>query len=239
VIERGLVVAGRVIPGTEWCIRDSSAWFRPGGLGTRERALVVNVLGGHWTAGEAGTGTYDDDGPRVYRVMRARTRDDGTPLDVGIHFVIGACDELATFAGIWQLADPGLVATVHVGDRAINKRSIGVEVVSAGMPGPLDTRHRQRTTVPLLGRIRTVLQFFPGQLGTWVRLAETLANLDGHAGISIPRRVPSFGASRRFSRGEARAWRGAMEHVHVPTTTKIDAAGLLVDALADAGWSRS
>jgi hypothetical protein len=238
VIERGLVIAGRVIPGTEWCLRDPSAWFKPGSLGTRERDPVVNVLAGHWTAGEAGTGSYDDDGPRVFRVMRSRLRTDGTPMDVGVHFVIGACPEDVTFANVWQLADPGLVACVHVGDRSMNKRSIGVEVVSAGLPGPLDTRHRPRTTVALLGRIRSVLRFYDGQLASWVRLANTLAALDGDAGISIPRTVPSTGASARFSRVSMRTWQGAMEHLHVRSTQKVDAAGLLIDALSDAGWDR-
>jgi hypothetical protein len=239
MIERGLVIAGRVIPGTEWCIRDSSAWFKPGTLGTRERDPLINVLGGHWTAGEAGTGSYDDDGLRVYRVMRSRLRTDGTPMDVGIHFVVGACADADPFAQVWQLADPGLVACVHVGDRAINKRSIGVEVVSAGLPGPLNQRNRPTTIVALLGRMKTVLRFYPGQVAAWVRLAEALAALDGTAGISIPRRVPAFGASRRLSRTEARRWAGGLEHLHIPSTTKIDAAGLLVEPLADAGWERA
>ena len=236
-VERGLVIAGRVIPGTEWCLRDDTAWIGIGERGTRQRAATVDVLVGHWTAGEGGVHSYDDDGPRVYRAMRSRKRADGSPMDVGVHFVIGACPDDAEHAQVWQLADPGLVACVHVGDRGINRRSIGVEVVSAGLPGPLDVRHRPRVTVPLLGRVRTVLAFYPGQLRSWVRLAETLAALDGQGGIAIPRQVPSHGASARLSRVAARRWAGALEHLHV-SDRKIDAAGLLVGALADAGWAR-
>jgi hypothetical protein len=89
------------------------------------------------------------------------------------------------------------------------------------------------------GRVRTVLAFYPGQVRAWVRLADTLVILAGRGGVRIPPRVPSYGASARFGRVAARRWAGAMEHLHVPRTTKIDAAGLLVDALASAGWARA
>ena len=239
-VARGLVIADEIVPGTERILRDPSAWFAPDDHGCRARAELVDVLGGHWTAGEAGIGSYDDDGPRVVRGMRARTKDDGvTPLDVSIHFVIGACADDAEQATIWQTADPGLTACCHIGDRRIGRRSVGVEVVSAGMPGRLDLRGRPRATVPLLGRVRTVLRFYPGQLRAWLWLAETLAALDGRGGIRIPRRVPAFGASRRMTIREARGYAGALEHLHAPRTTKSDAGGLLVDALAGIGWERT
>lgn len=242
--ERGLLIAGEVIPGTDWVRRDPRYWWTSG-RGTRPRARVVDLLVGHWTAGEAGTRDpdgaaplteYDDDGPRVVRVMRSRKRN-GRPLNVGIHFVIGACDPSESYAPIWQTADPGEVATVHLGTGTLNARSIGVEVVSAGLPGPLDHRSRPRVRVPLLGRQQEVLAFFPGQLRTWVALAEAVARLEGRAGVHLPRRVPSFGAERRFSAAEARGYAGAMEHLHSPRTRKIDAGGLLVAALRDAGWA--
>lgn len=240
-VSRGLVIADELVPGTERILRDSDAWFAPDDHGCRPRAELITVLGGHWTAGEAGLGSYDDDGPRVVRGMRARTKEDGvTPLDVSIHFVIGASaeDEDAE-ALIWQTSDPGLNACCHIGDRVIGRKSIGVEVVSAGMPGRLDLRGRPRVAVPLLGRVRTVLRFFPGQLRAWVWLAETLASLDGRGGIAIPRHVPVFGASRRMTRREARRYAGALEHLHAPHTTKMDAGGLLCGALIDAGWERA
>lgn len=232
----GLVIAGELVPGTDWIRRDPSAWWARGDRGTRRREPRVDLLVGHWTGGEATLRSYDDDGPHVVRAMKARKRRDGTPLKVGIHFVIGACEDDAPIAPVWQTADPGEVATVHLGRGWLNARSIGVEVVSAGMPGRTDVRDRPRLHVPLLGAIRTVLAFYPGQLAAWVRLAETLAALDGRAGIAIPRHVPEPLGSRRLTVREARRWRGAMEHLHAPRTRKTDAGGLLVDALLDAGW---
>lgn len=244
--ERGLVIAGEVVPATEWIRRDPAHWWSSG-RGTRRRAETVDLLVGHWTAGEAGTRdhdgdgpltAYDDDGPRVVRVMRGRKNGrTGAPLNVGIHFVIGACDPASDFAPIWQTADPGLTATVHLGSGWINARSIGVEVVSAGLPGPADVRRRPRARVPLLGREVEVLRFYRGQIATWVALAELLAALDGERGIRIPRVVPAFGADRRFTAEELRGYAGAMEHLHAPGTRKIDAGGTLIAALAAAGWA--
>jgi hypothetical protein len=248
MIEHGLIIAGELVPNTSWIRRDPAHWFESG-RGTRRRDERVDLLVGHWTGGEAGLfdpdgrrgplEQYDDDGPFIVRVMRDRKRADGTPMNVGIAFVIGACHELAEEAPVWQTADPGKVATVHLGTGHLNARSIGVEVVSAGMPGPTDRRSRPRTKVPLVGKMREVLRFYPGQLRAWLRLAETLASLDGRAGISIPRRVPAFGASRRLSRAESRRWAGATEHLHMPATQKLDAGGMLVDALANVGWERA
>jgi hypothetical protein len=237
-LSRGLVVAGDIVPGTDWILRDAEHFFTPGKLGTRPRAAFTDLLIGHWTAGEAGAKRYDDDGPHVVRVMRARKRTDGSALNVGIHFVIGACEPDALYAPVWQTADPGLCATTHVGRPEVNKRSIGVEVVSAGMPGKLDLRSRPLVRTSILGRTRNVLAFFPGQLRAWTRLAEMLASLDGREGIAIPRVVPAFGASRRFAHAEIGRYSGALEHLHVPGTSKIDAGGLLIGALADAGWER-
>lgn len=233
----GLLVAGEVVPGTEWVRRDPDAWWSPGERGTRKRAKVVDLLCGHWTGGEATTRSYDDDGPAVVRGMKARRRADGSPLNVGIAFVIGACGAEDDFAPVWQTADPGRIATVHVGRGDVNARSIGVEVVSAGMPGKFDVRDRPRARVELLGKVRDVLRFYPGQVRTWARLAGALASLEGHAGIAIPRRVPGFLGGRRMALRELRRWSGVIEHLHVPGTTKTDAAGMLCHALADAGWA--
>lgn len=232
---RGLLIADELVDGADWIRRDPDAWWDVGERGTRKRADVVDQLVGHWTGGEATTRSYDDDGPRVVHGMKARTRD-GRPLNVGIAFVIGACGADDLEAPVWQTADPGRVATVHVGRGEVNARSIGVEVVSAGMPGRTDVRERPRVRVPLLGKITEVLRFYPGQLRAWRRLAETLASLDGRGGIRIPRHVPERLGARRLTLREIRRWQGALEHLHVPGTTKRDAGGLLVDALLDAGW---
>lgn len=241
----GIVVANELVAGTDWCLRDPLAWWSRG-LGTRQRAKVVDLHLGHWTAGEAGTfdpdgpeplTVYDDDGPRVVRGMRARiNKATGRPLNAGVHFVIGACDPAALYAPVWQTADFGLIATVSVGRGDVNARAIATEVVSAGLPGRGDVRARPRSRVELLGATREVLAFYPGQIRSWVRLSETLASIRS-AGIAIPRRVPPFGASRRFEVREMAAYAGGLEHLHVPGTTKIDAGGLLTDALFEAGWS--
>lgn len=237
MIDRGLLIADELVDGTDWIRRDPSAWWDVGERGTRARAAVVDQLVGHWTGGEATTRSYDDDGPHVVRAMKSRINPrTSKPLNVGIHFVIGACAADDPIAPVWQTADPGRVATVHVGRGEVNARSIGVEVVSAGMPGRTDVRERPRVRVPLLGKITEVLRFYPGQLRAWRRLAETLASLDGRGGIRIPRHVPEPLGARRLTLREIRRWQGALEHLHVPGTTKRDAAGMLVDALLDAGW---
>lgn len=219
MIERGLLVAGQVVPDTEWVRRDSRAMWRAGDRGVRPRASTVDVLVGHWTAGPPRTG--EDAGRRVFEAMRSRKRPDGSPLDVGVHFAIG-WDGLAH-----QLADLAL-ATVHVGVGAVNARSIGVEccwpgtVRQARALGAPATPQRvvvgsQRADVALPS---------PELVAAWVRLAELLASLGG---LAIPRQVPR--SSARLTPAQQRRWKGAQEHCHVPNSTKLDAAGLLVGAL--------
>ena len=241
IVERGLVVAGYTVPGTEWCLRDEEAWWSPGDRGTRKRATVRDCLLGHWTGGEAGVARYDDDGPFVVRGMRARG------LTVGIEFVIGACSHEDEFARTWQCADPGLTATVHVGIGEINARAIGVEVVSCGLAKSMHPA-RLRQTIPCTVRGGRVVAagFMPGQLRSWVRLAEALSDpASDHlraAGIAIPRVVPTttggkpMAEVRHLSRSELRRYAGAIEHCVVFGTTKLDAGGMLLAELAARGW---
>jgi hypothetical protein len=235
-LSRGLRLDDEIVPGTDWILRDSSAWWVPGERGTRPRAAFRDLLCGHWTAGEATTRRYDDDGPAVVRGMKARKRPDGSPMQVGVEFVIGACEPDAEHAPIWQVADPALTAMVHVGRSVINARAIGVEVVSAGLPGRTDARHRPHVAHEVHGRLIEQLAFYPGQLATWVRLAETLAALEGRHGIAIPRRVPAE-LARALSLRELRAHSGAIEHLSVPPHRKVDAGTQLLRALVDAGWA--
>lgn len=251
-METGFIVNGVVVPGTEWVRRDPRYFFGPGDRGARPRDPVIDLAVNHWTAGEAGARDpdgagplteFDDDGARVVSVMRGRFKD-GRPLHVGITFVVGACGPDDEYAPVFQTADPGVIACVHVGKSWINSRSIGTEFVSAGVPGPTDIRKRPQVTVPFLGfKTKTVLGFYPGQIRSGVRLMDLLTRDDLPGGIRIPRRVPGVsGASRRvfahrrFTVQEARRWRGIMEHYLVPGTTKSDAAGLTLEALADAGY---
>lgn len=225
----GLLIADELVEGTDWIRRDPSAWWAPRERGTRARAYTTDMLVGHWTAGHART---VEAGPRVVRSMKARRRPDGTPLVVGIHFVIGWDGK------VWQTADL-TTATVHVGRGPTNARSVGVECCWPGTARQADRLgvpgNVERVTVTVAGRPVDVLLPSPALLAAWVRLAETLAALDGRGGVRIPRRVPEP-LTGRLSGAQARRWQGALEHLHVPGTTKIDAAGLLVGALLDAGW---
>jgi hypothetical protein len=151
--------------------------------------------------------------------MKARKREDGTPLDVGIHFVI-SWDGM-----VFQTCDLD-TATVHVGSRLVNRSSIGVECCWPGT-------YRQARLLGVEGHELPggFLRPSEAMLASWVRLAETLAR---HT--QIPRQVPL--TKRQFGRNENIGYRGAMEHWHVPGTTKIDAGGLLMQALSSAGWPR-
>lgn len=249
VVERGLVIGGFLLPHTEWCIRDTTdAWWEPGQRGTRKRATVRDLLCGHFTAGEAGVARYDDDGPFVVRAMRARKNADGEPMRVGIEFVIGACGADDAFARVWQTCDPGLTATVHVGLGEVNARAIGVEVVSCGLAKGIHPA-RPRTTITRRvrgGRVQCA-GLLPGQLRSWVRLANALSDPSSDhlraAGIAIPRVVPvttggkPLAEVRHLSRSEIRRYAGALEHCLVPPSAKLDAGGMLLAELSAAGWS--
>ncbi len=249
-IERGLVVGGRVLPGTEWCIRDASAWWKAGERGTRKRARVRDLLCGHWTAGEASIARYDDDGPSVVRSMRARANPEtGAPMHVGIELVIGACAPDDEYARVWQTADPGETATVHVAVGEVNARAIGCEVVSCGVAAKIHPR-RQRDVVErtIRGAPVACAAFFPGQLRSWVRLAEALSDETSDiltaAGIRIARAIPATPTGtllpevRHLTRPELREHSGAIEHCLVTHTTKLDAGGQLLAELDRAGWER-
>ena len=235
----GLVIAGEVVSGTDWIRRSARGWWSPGERGTKTRAEKVDLFVGHWTGGEAGgVRMAHDHGPEVVRRMKLRrSKETGELMRGGIQFGVGGPGEdWEADVDTWQTADPGLTACGHV-SRMWDPRAIGAEVVSAGLPGELDTRHRPQRKQPFLGRIAPVCTFSPGQLRAFVRLAETLAALDGRAGISIPRRVPYTMAMRRLTKREARAATGGVEHLLSPSTKKLDAAGMLIDALIDAGWA--
>lgn len=230
-VGRGIVIGGVVQPGTDWILRDSSAWWAADERGTKPRTGPVDVLVGHWTASQPDTGPGA--GPKTVRNMKARRRPDGTLMNVGIHFVI-AWDGL-----VWQTCDLE-VATIHVGNAAINARSIGVEcdwpgtAAQASRLGVAGRTHRR----VVAGSPVHVLDPAPEMIASWVGLADTLAAIR-HPAIALPRQVPHDrdGALLvdRMKPKALRRYRGALEHLHMPTT-KIDAAGVLVNALAGAGW---
>jgi hypothetical protein len=213
----------------------------------RKREGTLNILTGHWTAGEAGVKDIMDDGRRVVRVMkrRASRKRPDRRLKVSVSFVIGACAPDDEYAPCWQTIDLGLGwAGTHVGRGEVNCRSIGVEVVSAGLDGQANVRDREEVPVDFLGKTRHPLAFYPGQLNTWVRLADALSGECLPADIEIPRQVPCTLNNElklvpmmdRFTRKEQRDWAGAMEHYCMDNTNKVDAGTLLLQALLDNGW---
>lgn len=253
----GLLIEDRVIEfaGCERIRRDSRAWWPAGHYSTEPRGGDISVLCWHWTGGEAGLRSYDDDAPRVVAAMQARksSADPTKPLRVSVQFVIGACDEDPDAdALIWQTMDLGASTAIHVGDRVINRRSIGVEVVSCGFSGgETDTRKRPSRDVYIAGRRVKIARFYDGQMRAIAWLATVLSSADDvdsdlatalrRARISIPRLVPQRRGqllSQRFTQREARTWRGAMEHLHSPSTTKIDAGLQGLEACRDlAEWA--
>lgn len=241
MIERGLVVRGRVVPGTELVRRIPGvgwSWetvaHRPD-LKKRPEGRIVDLSTWHWTAGPIRVG---EDVPReTFAKMLARKRDDGSDMSVSIHLVVG-------WDGIpWQLADLGL-ATIHAG-RAIDPRAIGTELtwpgsasnaraIAATLQGRKRAVHPGYLTAPEMrlsrGHRLACLPPSPELLQGAVALAELLTTLPAELGIVIPRQLASID-------GVVTARdRGAHEHQHVAGSKKLDCAGYVVDALAAAGW---
>lgn len=231
-VERGLLIGGKVVPGTEWIRRDPDAWWAEGERGTRKRAKEVDLYLGHWTAGHPHTG--ESAARKVVANMKARKKKDGSPMNVGIDFVI-SWDGL-----LWQTA-PWETATVHVSRGDVNARAKGVECCSPGTAANAKRLGVQLVTETVRVKVGSgyVDAIVPpkAMVATWVRLGNLLASLTGVGGLSIPRQVPDLGG-RRFTLKQQRGWRGGQEHYQVPGTTKVDHAGLLLDALAEDGWAR-
>lgn len=213
VIGRGIVIGDAVLEGTEQVIRDPAAWWAHGERGTRPRSgHRVTHLVGHWTAGRPHTGP--NAGPKVVRAMKSRKRPDGSPMDVGIHFVV-SWDGL-----IWQTADLA-AGTVHVGNRKVNASSVGVECC---WPGTLKQAEKlgMDDAQPARGIARLVpfVACKPSDemLEAWRWLVQALTSAR-HPLLDVPR-----------ARGSIER-KGVMEHCDVPGTKKVDAGGLLVGAL--------
>lgn len=257
-----LILNGKEIPHTDWVIDgrkerlpfgNDVCWWNQNDYQVRGRAQKIDMICGHWTAGEAGLQTVDDDGPRVVYGMKNRmsTTLIGRKLKVSIAFVIGACEpgDPEKEAGIWQCLDIGNTGNIHVGRGDINARSVGVEIVSAGAPGKLDQRRRPRVKKTLLGRQREFLEFYPGQIKAWNRLVHMLTltpenamtreeleiafQLD-KAFIRIPRQVPlnKQGGllTTRMTYPQLQKYQGVFEHYHLDNTTKVDAGGFCIEA---------
>lgn len=227
-LERGIVQGGEVIAGTEWVLRDPRAWWAPGTNDTMRRAgHRPRLITGHWTGG------HHHEGPlapvKVVRNVNARRRTDGSDMSVSMGFLVG-WDGLC-----WQTADLDL-ATIHVGSRAVIRRSVGIEIAWCGYESQarrLGIDGAQVVTRTVGGQRLRVVRPSDAIVETWVRLCETLATVCG-----IPRRVPRS-STAILSAAELRTREGAIEHLTLGSAMKRDAAGLLLDELAARGWERA
>ena len=220
--DRGILCRGVVLADTERVIRDPAAWWTAG-RETRPRRWPIDLLVAHWTAGPPREGPTA--GRLLFRAMEARRGQSGDDLSVSVHFSI-SWDGM-----IWQhldLAD----AAVHVGHRPTLARSIGVECMWPGTAAQAAKIGADGEAVlrRIDGAAVRAMRPSDALLDAWRWLAEALAR-GGADGLEIPRKAAP--ADRRLTAGELARTRGAIEHLHVTGTTKIDAAGLLVAAL---GW---
>lgn len=222
-IERGLLFNGKIIPGSDWISRDSSAWYIPGDDDVYARTLPIELLIFHWTAGPRRIGVTA--AQRTYRAMQARKKDNGAEMSVSAQMV------LADDGGLFQLADLGLCC-VHA-HQQFNMRGVSVEYACPGTSAQAiklggDPAERTETRRVASGIVKCVLPS-PEALATAVRFAELM-----HTAFGVPRRAHT--QRDRFTAPEMFTVKGAAEHFHAHKTTKVDAAGFFVDALAKAGW---
>lgn len=226
MIEHGIVIGGRILPGTERVIRDSAAWWTEG-RETRPRAGArVDMLIGHWTAGPARTGPGA--GGHLFRAMEARKGAEGRDLSVSVQLSI-SWDGL-----IWQHADL-TVGCVHVGARPIIRRSVGVECMWPGTASKAARLGVEGDAVvrTIDGRRARLLAPSDDLLAAWRWLTDRLTSPEAAAlGVHIPRRTLGL---RRTLPWLAACGGGVGEHATLPRASnprhvKIDACGLLMDA---------
>lgn len=221
-VERGIVVAGEVLPGTERVIRDPRAWWREPSddIYPRPQGLVIDRIVGHWSAGHPRTGP--EAGRRLYEAMLARRKDsngDGKItdedelMDVSAHFGIG-WDGM-----IFQLVDLK-DAAIHVG-RRLNRASVGVECM---WPGTVTQARRlgmePARAIKGAARGRSVQVYPPSDelLDGWRWLVQALTST-AHPLLAVPRRRGGDNAP------------GILEHCDSRVGKKVDAGGVLLGAL--------
>jgi hypothetical protein len=220
--ESGIVYAGTVIPDTGFVNREPSFWWDERSVRARPAGEPPSQLCWHWTGGPPREGPGA--GSSVVRAMKARK-----PA-VSIHFVI-SWDGL-----VWQTADISRT-TAHAGGH-INPRSIGVEICWPGTAKQAETLRVKGVAERRAVAGHSVMCLRPSDavISASVRLAEALAS----ALPSLPRQVPASASGEllmaRMTQAQVRSWRGALEHLHAPGTTKVDAGGYLIEALHRAGW---
>ena len=191
--------------------------WKPGDYAVRERKQKPTLIVGHWTAGTGGK-TFTDDLDTVWRRMRARKNPDGRPLKVSVHYLIGRDGRIARYA------DPATTVCYGCGNSDVNSRGIHVEVVSPGVGQPSERYPSDIVERVVRGRKVRCLKFLPAQIDAWRWLV-------GHLSLSFPIYKPLTHTNALTVRELRDFEAGVMEHLHVPGTTKIDAAGMLCEAL--------
>ena len=163
----------------------------------------------HWTGGVGG-------GPQVYRTLRARTGP-RTPDGLSIHYVIDA------YGTDYRMCSTDLYC-LHAG--SVNDVSVGIEIVSPGVPGAAAALERKRgvnrplVTEPLRRRKNfTYLDFTAAQYDAVTLRVELLCDL-----LGIPRRVPENDAGQlvrtQLTVDELEKFSGVIGHYHChPTKT--------------------
>lgn len=213
--ERGILVNGEVLPGTERVLRRPDAWWARGDIGWLSRAgHTIDQITTHWTGSTTSTGP---DAARIaVRNTKARKGKTGQPLKVGVHFYVFG-------DSIWQTADLA-DGFFHVGHRPTVRRSVGIE---ADYPGT----HAQALK---LGVPHEVFRGFAkgGPVKAMVPPAEVTEGLvwlvsalcsAQHPAMRIPRKRGGLGKP------------GIIEHCDCPGE-KLDTAGAFLGAL---GLTRS
>lgn len=206
-VPRGaVVIGGESFP----CAAEVRGWretgfeFRPG-RGARKRDRRPDLVVWHFTGGEGDAAT-------VHRVLNER--------GLGIEFIIDR-DGV-----IWQCCDPADVDTFDAG--TVNRRSVGVEIVSRGIPGSGRGSDRGEYVARVHGHSVRFARFYPPQIHAALALAETLS-----AALDVPRRVPiRMGA---LAPHELAEFSGHLGHLHV-TRRKIDPGTELFDRFRAAGF---
>lgn len=213
-------------PGVEGYLLEGQAYWVPGIPGCAKRLDEIDVVVGHWTAGEANFDHDEDDAPRLFRALQGRVNN-GVPSPLSIHANIGG------FGRIVRMADEKTTSTFHAG--AVNQRSIGVEIHNMGFGEPRSKRPRGERKNKIHGRTVTFLEFTDAQIASWVKLCEYYV-----AAFGIPRVVPGNPETGelfldRLTGKRAANFRGFTEHLHW-SSKKADGGGQLVQALVDAGF---
>lgn len=197
--------------------------WKLGDYAVRERTVAPSIICGHWTSGTGGK-TFADDLDTVWKRMRARKNPDGKPLKVSVHYLIGRDGRIA------QYADPATTVCYGCGNSAVNSRAIHIEVVSPGVGRPSEKYPSHVVERVVRGRKVKCLAFLPAQIESWRELVWHLCAVHDIPRMAVVR-------TTALSPQEAKTFSGVMEHLHVPGTTKIDAAGMLCDAAFAGGES--